>query len=290
MTDSTSRDHQTAPDTGGGPPPAPEGHGDGPGPRPDPGAPRGLLAWTLGLATLAGLVTAIGVELSYASAKSDLREGPFNPKFEGNEPPGYEQMGNYEKRDAIVEFELRTKPPAEVKNSALANGLLGALLGAAMGLGAGLSRRSAPLGLKAAAVGLVVGGVAGAGASAVMGPVFFRFLTPESGLGLPLMTHGVIWAMVGLAGGLALGIGLGGGARLPSALVGGLIGGIVGTFVFEVINAIAFSDVRVYEPHPTAAGPRISACLSVAICVALFAVLALRERPKPTTPAHPMAD
>ncbi|WP_152054051.1 hypothetical protein [Tautonia marina] len=248
-----------------------------------------LLVVALPLAIVAGLAAWFGTEVAYEQAKQDLREGPFNPSFEDNKPPGYDQMGGYEQRDAIVEFELATKPPAEVKNAALANGLLGGLLGAALGLAGGLARRSAGAGANAAAMGLVAGAVAGVAGSVVMGPIYFQLLTPESGLELTLMTHGVIWALIGLAGGLALGLGIGSRKQLVTALVGGMIGGVVGTFVFEVVNAIVFPQVRVYEPVPAEWGPRLAAALCVAICVALAAVLSLHERSPNAKPA-PAAD
>lgn len=243
-------------------------------------SPLRLLVLGLPLAIAAGLVAWFGTELAYEQAKQDLREGPFNPSFEDNKPPGYDQMGGYEQRDAIVEFELSTKPPAEVKNAALANGLLGAILGAAMGLAGGLARRAIREGVIASVVGLLAGAVAGVAGSAVMGPIYFQLLTPESGMELSLMTHGVIWALIGLAGGLALGLGIGRRQQIPAALVGGLIGGVLGTFAFEVVNAIVFPQVRVYEPLPAEWGPRLAAALSVAICVALGAILALQERPR----------
>jgi uncharacterized membrane protein len=202
-------------------------------------------------------------------------------------PPNFQEMSTYEKSNYLAQEDTRKIPPAEAKNTALAYGLLGACLGAALGLAGGLSRGSLRTGLYIAVLGLVGGGIAGAGVSAGATTLFFRYLDPEAGLKLPLLTHGAIFAVVGAAGGAALGLGLGDRRAVLLGLIGGLIGGILGTLLYELLVAIAYPTMRVEQPVPAEGIPRLLAHLFVAISVAAFAVLSIQGR-KPAGAAHPL--
>jgi hypothetical protein len=133
-------------------------------------------------------------------------------------------------------------------------------------------------------VGLVLGGAAGAGMAALIGPIFYRLNTPEPGTLVPALTHVAMWALIGVAGGLALALGLGDPRRIGAALLGGLLGAVMGTIAFETVNAVAFPLVRVLEPVPSDRILRLVAHMCVAVFVVLGAALAIKERAKISKP------
>jgi hypothetical protein len=187
-------------------------------------------------------------------------------------------MSPYFRSSLMAEQELRKRPAAEAKNTALAYGLLGAALGGTLGLAGGLARRNARAGVLAACSGLVIGGLAGAGLSeALVLGVFYPNLTPETGLLMPFLVHSGIWAAVGAAGGIALGLGLGNHRLLARAALGGLVGAIVGALVFEIFNAMEFAVIRVEAPIPGHPAARLAAHLCTATAVAAGAVLGVSE-------------
>jgi hypothetical protein len=137
---------------------------------------------------------------------------------------------------------MRQQARANLLNTLLAFGPLGAVTGLALGLAGGIVRRSAPAAAVAAGLGLVVGGLLAAGASLGMLPLRTRMLqtADESDLLVALATHGAIWAAVGAGGGLALGLGLGGRGRVGAAVLGGLLGAVAGTVLYEFLGGLAF--------------------------------------------------
>ena len=99
--------------------------------------------------------------------------------------------------------------------AALTYGGLGAVLGMALGVAGGLVRRSASASAAACVAGLVLGGAAGAGSTLALLPSYHASRSArsdqdrENNLAIALMTHSVIWGLVGASAGLALGVGLG---------------------------------------------------------------------------------
>jgi hypothetical protein len=114
----------------------------------------------------------------------------------------------------------------------------------------------------------------GAGLSASLVPVFFRWMDPSNALVLLFMTYATIFAGVGAAAGLALGWGFRDWQMTGRCLVGGLLGSVVGTFAFETINSLAFPLLGTFEPVPAERIPRLVLHLCVAIGAAAFAGLA----------------
>jgi len=174
---------------------------------------------------------------------------------------------------------------AITRNSVLAFGLLGATLGLALGMAGGLARGSWPDASRGALVGLSAGAVAGAAATPALVPIYFRTIIEDplaSGLTVPLLVHGGIWAAVGAAGGLALGIGSGARrAHLMKIVLGGLVGGLLGAVVYEMLGAFAFPMAATTKPISETWGTRLIARLSVAILAAVGAAWGVNEsRPR----------
>jgi hypothetical protein len=231
-------------------------------------SPRRVLLWALAGGLVAGLASWFGGEAAY---------GIFEPVV--TRSPDWDRVSPQERGALAAKQRRINKPAAETKNAALAYGMLGAAVGMTLGLAGGLARSSARAGLLAGLVGAPAGVLGAAVMSALMTPVFFRLLDPDSPppLAAPLFTHLGIWAAVGVAGGLALGLGLGDRGSIARSAVGGLAGVLLGTFLIEVVIALVFPSMRVYEPIPEERVPRLIVHLGVAVATALGAALALRE-------------
>jgi hypothetical protein len=158
---------------------------------------------------------------------------------------------------------------------------MGGLFGLAMGLAGGLGRRSVAAGIKAAVLGLMLGGAAAACVALVVVPIFHQRRDPQSvDLVIPLLTHGAMWLTVGACGGLALGLGLGGRGRWAAALAGAMGGAAVATIVYEIVGAIAFASNRTDLPVSSSVATRGMAQLLVATLAAAGATTALGQSAK----------
>ena len=231
------------------------------------GLPARLWPWALAAGLAAGLVASLGGEAVF---------GRFQPVFVY--PPNWDKIGPYDKPDILSAFLRRETPVVETKNAAAAYGLLGAVLGGSLGLAAGLARRSPGAASRAALLGVLAGGATGAAMSAALVPVFFRIIDPESGMLPALLTHAGIWAPIGAAAGLAFGVGLGRPRTILLALFGGLAGAALGTIAYEVVNSLAFPNLRLDKPIPGEAPSRILGDFCITIFTALGVVLGVGER------------
>ena len=120
-------------------------------------------------------------------------------------------------------------------------------------------------------IGGVSGALVGAELSVLLVPVFFDVSNSQTGLPLLFLTHLTILAGVGAAGGLALGWSLGDRKVIVRCMIGGIVGALVGTLAFEVINFVAFPNMRTFEPVPVKTIPRIIMHLLVAAGIGIFA-------------------
>lgn len=235
-----------------------------------------LWPWALVGGLLAGLASWLGGETVH---------GYFEVEFV--KPANWTEINPYERSSVQNRQILMKRPAAEAKNAAMAYGMLGAALGAALGLAGGLARRDVRAALIAGGVGLLAGSAAGAGLSAAMViGIFYPNLNPETGLLMPLIVHGAVWASIGIAAGLAFGLGQGDRRLVGRAMVGGLVGAVAGTIAFELISATAFALERVEAPIPSDRLARLAAHLCVAVFTALGAAYGLRER-RPTKERAP---
>lgn len=234
--------------------------------------PRGSLwIWALAAGLLAGLASWAWGERTYNT---------YKPVFV--QPPNWGAMNGYERADYRSADEIRQKPSLGLKNSMLVFGGLGVLLGALLGLTGGVARGSIPRGLTAAVIGAVAGLLASLCAAAAAVPIFYRFVAPDMGLIPPAATHLALFAASGAAAGLAFGIGVGPGGRslLVRALAGGLMGGLLAALTYEIVSAIVFPDMRVYDPIPKEAAervPRLVMHLSAGVFIAALTVASILQ-------------
>jgi len=230
--------------------------------------PKRLWLWTLSAGLIAGVVAGLCGEAVY---------GWFQPVLVY--PPGFEKLSPFDKPDVISGLLRKEEPGVELKNTAVATGLLGAALGGALGLVGGLARRSLRSGLIAGVVGAFAAAAIGAVMAAILTPIFYRSVDPETGLELGILIHSGLWVPIGAVAGLAFGLGLGRGTgTILKALLGGLAGAVLGTLMSELGDALAFSNVRLDKPIPDDWHCRILAVFCVSICSALGAALSLGAR------------
>ena len=117
----------------------------------------------------------------------------------------------------------------------------------------------------------MLGAGVGFGASAVVLPLYYRFLDPISqSLVVPLLTHGSIWAAIGAASGLAFAIGLDGHKRVLLGMLGGMLGGFLGAGIYEMVATAAFPFDQTSQPLSLSALSRLTARMCVTVCVALL--------------------
>ncbi len=175
------------------------------------------------------------------------------------------------------------------RSAILGYGALGAIVGLVLGGAGGLAHRSPRAVAIAGLTGLVLGGAATTGITALILPWYHGFYATPSDenatqqLGLALATHGGMWAAIGVTAGLALGLGLGEG-RVARAIFGGILGSILAAVIYEFVGAVAFPLDKTFRPVALASAPRLIAHVIVAVSVsagALWAAyhLSLRRSP-----------
>jgi hypothetical protein len=184
---------------------------------------------------------------------------------------------------------MATRPDsnaADAKNATLAFAILGSVLGLFLGVAGGLVRRNLLRGVWAGAVGLVLGGLAGAFASLPLLGLYYRQLVPNpNDLMRPLLTHGGIWCAVGATGGLAFGLGSGNWRRLLNAISGAILGAALATALYEGIGIAAFPASSTTEPLPPSWDVRLLARVLVSVFAALGAAAGAWEPAPPKSEA-----
>jgi hypothetical protein len=192
-----------------------------------------------------------------------------------------------------MELERRTQVSKD-RSASIAYGSLGLALGLALGAVGGLTRRNARAALAAGLTGVVLGGAAGAGATALLVPSYHAARKAASDddvtsdLALALRTHAGIWAAVGASAGLAFGLGLGGGGRMARAAVGALLGAGLAAVFYEFVGALAFPLAQTFRPVAESFAPRLLAHLSVAVGAAAGALLAVQHLHARREPSRPI--
>gem|GEM_PF-6944481 len=162
---------------------------------------------------------------------------------------------------------------------------MGAIVPLCLGTAAGLARRSGRATIQAAILGGLTGVALVAVASSVALPAFYKSWEPSSfDMTVPLLTHGVIWSGIGVAGGLAigLGLGLGGWSAALKAVLGGFVGAAVATVVYEVVGGVAFPTSKTELPLSESAITRAMAPLLV-VSLTLLGTLITRASAKTQT-------
>jgi hypothetical protein len=230
---------------------------------PNPVADRAARVWVWAIAAgvLAGLLTWAGGEVVWG-------------RIHSSQTPKIIPFPTAEDRDRVILGQVRSTATSFIQQ--------GAILGIVFGLAGGLARRSARSMLTAALAGGLLGAVAAAGAAFGILPVYYRNVEPEeNALGIPMLTHGAIWAAAGAAAGLAFGSGLGGRGRWARCALGGLLGGVAAAMVYEVVGAIAFPLDKTSQPVSATVVTRLFAHLAVGLLSAAGAAAAGESGEKP---------
>jgi hypothetical protein len=214
----------------------------------------------LGSGLVAGMLAALGGELTYDKLHAD-------PDY----PAMFSNLSGSERAIARAQVRFKTKVVVEKYQATAAYGMLGAALGVALGLTGALAAGSQRVSLAGGFIGGASGALVGAGLSMLLVPVFFDVSNSQTGLPLLFLTHLAILAGVGAVGGLALGWSLGDRKVIVRCMIAGIVGALVGTLAFEVINFVAFPNMRTFEPVPMKTIPRIIMHLWAAAGIGIFA-------------------
>ncbi len=160
-----------------------------------------------------------------------------------------------------------TTAVAEVRNAALAFGLLGLCLGGSLGIAGGLAAKSATRAAMAGLLGAILGAAPAVVVSLSLLPYLMRTRLAHVDLEiiLSIMTHGLIWGLAGAAAGLAFAVGLGQGRGAGRAMIGGLVGAVAGAIAYDMIGAVLFPLALTGEPVSITATTRLLARLLIGV-------------------------
>jgi hypothetical protein len=146
-------------------------------------------------------------------------------------------------------------------------GISGGLLGAALGLAGGWARRPGRWAWRAALIGLVLGGAAGALPPWIVIPLSSRHQDLSGNdLGRSMVVHAALWIAAGAAAGLALALGRVGRSRgrAIEAMLGGALGALVGVAIYDIFGALAFPLAGTGLPVSATPATRLLARLLIA--------------------------
>jgi hypothetical protein len=180
---------------------------------------------------------------------------------------------------------------ADVRNGALAFGLLGLCLGGCLGIAGGLTRQRWAAAATAGVLGAVLGTFVGAGLSLALLAWFLdaRYTYPDYDVLVSLGMHSLIWGLLGAVAGLALALGAGPSRLMGRAVLAGWLGAVSGTAAYELSGAVFFAeahtDYAISESWPT----RLLARLLVSLGTAGALVLLLRSNTQGVRTRHPTA-
>jgi hypothetical protein len=163
-----------------------------------------------------------------------------------------------------------TQAVADVRNAALAFGVLGGCLGGCLGIAGGLARRSPAAAAAAGAAGALLAAGLSAGASLPLLPrlISLTAMRPNYEIFISLLIHAIPWGLAGAAGGLAFALGLAQRRLVVGALAAGLVGAVLGAVAFDLIGAFAFPFADTGAPVSTTWQSRLLARLLVTTATA----------------------
>jgi hypothetical protein len=170
-----------------------------------------------------------------------------------------------------------TSAVAEVRNAALAFGLLGLCLGGCLGLAGGWARGSATAAVTAGLLGAILGAAVPAGVSLATLQAFAdaRARALDYDIPLSMLMHGAIWGLIGGISGLAFAIGTGRRGRLVRAALAGFVGAVLGAVLFDLVGAVVFPRADTGDPVSTTWPSRLTARLLVALATAAGLIVGL---------------
>ncbi len=170
----------------------------------------------------------------------------------------------------------QTQMTADAENASLAFGALGLYLGGFLGIAGGLARRSTIAAITGGLLGVLLGAALGAGVSRAVLPAFLKVLDDYqvNDLLIPVLTHALIWGLVGASAGLAFAVGLGERRLVGQAVFAGVAGAVLGSIAFDMIGATFFTSAWTAQPishtWPTRLMARLLVTIGTAVALALL--------------------
>ncbi len=211
----------------------------------------------------------VGIAAGFVSwGAGELARGFFRPRLSRVELMGMTSL----------QPTLESQHNADLKNTALAFGILGCVTCLAMGLAGGLAGRSPGRGLMVG-VGIQAVGVSIAVfATYALIPRLLRDVTPDpNDLITPMLIHGGIWVPIAAVAGLGFAIGVGN-RRLLSAMGGACLGGLLATILYHILSAMLYPQLGSTEAVSSAWVLRLLASLLIAVLAAAGAAWGMMER------------
>jgi hypothetical protein len=232
-------------------------------------------AWRIRLSLLAcALIGSLFGTSSYESV---------NDQFE----PVVRYPANYESLDGREKSMVRTRAKFEAR---VANEQIRAVVGFALlslwivpifGLAGRIGRIYRPV-TSALLAAPIAASLASAGLSYVLVPKFFDVSDAQTGLPLLLLMHWAIFGAIGVCCGLAYAAVHGERSLVFRCVVGGILGALFGALIAEIVNFVAFPNLRMFEPVPVNTLGRYLlnsiAALGIALGVGLIGVRRKRVR------------
>ena len=235
---------------------------DEPRPRPadEEGSPDdrpGRARWLVGLAGLLAGLSAFGIgEATYKLIPA-------------------QKLTYYAFGSKVISATAATQGVADVRNGAMAFGVLGLCLGGCLGVAGGLARRSATSAAGAGLLGSILGAALAAGVAwATLGTLLdAQVVHLDYELPIAIAMHGLPWGLAGAAAGLAFAVGLGRRPRLGLAALAGFLGAALGAVAFDLLGAALFPFADTLGPISTTWPSRLLARLLVCLAAAAAVIL-----------------
>jgi hypothetical protein len=247
-----------------GPDASPEGLVAGPSTRAGPAAideppdgRPGRVRWLVGPAGLLAGLSAFGI-------------GEATYKWIPAQKLTYHAFGS-----KVISATAATQAVADVRNGALAFGVLGLCLGGCLGVAGGLARRSKVAAAGAGLLGSIVGAALAAGVAwATLGTLLdAQIVHLDYELPIGMAMHGLPWGLAGAAAGLAFAVGLGRWPRPGVAPLAGFLGAVLGAVAFDLLGAALFPFADTLGPISTTWPSRLMARLLVGLATAAALIL-----------------
>lgn len=225
--------------------------------------PRSI-GWVLfGMGVLSGLIAFALGELSHKAIPTKLVQRDL--------------MGS-----KIMVPSPETLMDAATNDAALAFSALGFCLGGSLGIAGGFGGMAKSSRVRGGLIGAGLGLALGAGLSLGLLPWSLQAQAdyPDHDLILALVTHALIWGLLGASAGLAFAIGLGEWRILGWAVTAGFAGAVVGAVAFELVGGTFFGLAETGNPVSKTWLTRFLARLLVTVGTSAAMAMTMPKLPK----------
>jgi hypothetical protein len=230
--------------------------------------------WTIVLSTavVAGLISWLGGEAAY---------GLFKPRL---------FVVHLLDGSTSLQPSIPSLRAADVKNTALALGILGAVTALAMSFAGGLVTGSPARGVMVGLGTLAVGALVSVLATFALFPLLHRQPVPDpNDMLTPVLVQAGIWMIVGAMAGISFAIGMRRDRHLAAATVAACLAALLATVVYHLLIGGLLTDLGPTMLIPGTSGLRLIAVLTATILIAAGAArgaLGDLGRSKSPTPAQ----